>query len=112
MTTNQEGRLSSVQSQTGTALGYQGDWLTLFANEGYTVGTFNERFLGWINGRLSTSYASLQTAMEAFAANRGVTRWSDINSIPSAGGGGAVNVLGSDGSSLFASDASPVVAAS
>jgi hypothetical protein len=86
MATNQESRLSSVQSLTGTALGYNGDWLTLFANEGYSTGTFNERFLKWINGRLSSSYVDLQTAMEAFAGNQGMTRWSDITTIPSAGG--------------------------
>ena len=111
MATNQEGRLSSVQSQSGTTLGYQGDWLTLFANEGYATGTFNERFLNWINGRLSTSYVDLQTAMEAFAANQGVTRWSDLSSIPSAG---VINlqIKSSDGAYLVASDSSPILTAS
>lgn len=109
MATNQEGRLSSVQILTGTALGYQGDWLTLFANEGFTTGTWNERFLGWINGRLGTSYASLQTAMEAYAANLGYTRWSDIPSISAAP---SLGVLASDGAAVLASDAVFVVTAS
>ena len=106
MATNQEGRLSSVQTLTGTALGYQGDWLTLFANEGYAAGTWNERFLNWLNGRLGTSYATLPQAMEAFAAAYGFTRWSDVTSIPSLNPSG---VQASDGSDMLASDASPIV---
>jgi len=102
MTTNQEQRLASVQSRTGTSLGYEGDLLTLFASEGYTTGTFNERFLSWINGRLGVSYTSLPRAMSAYAASVGVTRWSDVTSVgPGIGpspSGIIVNVASASGS--------------
>lgn len=85
MSTNQEGRLAAVRAITGTAYGYNGDWIALFDHESIAAGKFNERLLAWINHRLGTSYASLPQAQEAYAAAHGFTRWSDINTIGASG---------------------------
>ena len=85
MATNQEGRLAAVQTITGTALGYNGDWHALFTHDSIAAGTFNERLLSWINTRLGTSYTSLHKAQPAYAAAHSFTLWSDINTIGASG---------------------------
>lgn len=78
MNTNQELRQASVRAVTGTTLTYNGDWMALFDMEGIAAGPFNQRFLAWINARLSSAYTELNGAKAAFAAAEGVARFADI----------------------------------
>ncbi len=78
MNTNQELRQASVRAVTGTAYTYNGDWMALFDMEGIAAGPFNQRFLAWINARLSSAYTELNGAKAAFAAAEGVDRFADI----------------------------------
>lgn len=71
----------SIRDYTSTALDLNGDWLALFANDGVTTGTFNERMLTWINSILGASYTSLPDAQQAFAVNQGYSNWTTMAAI-------------------------------
>lgn len=79
-------RQQSVRDVTGTALDYNGDWLALFADAGFTTGTFNERMLAYLNDRLAASHTSLPAAMQAFAVDQGFANWSSMGTFDAAGG--------------------------
>lgn len=79
MSTRDEGLLTAVRAETGTAHGWNGDWLALFAADGFSTGTFNERMLAWINDYLGTSYANLPDAQNAFAVDQGFTNWNSMD---------------------------------
>jgi hypothetical protein len=65
-------RQQTVETSTGTALSYEGDWLALFNAASINAnGGFNGRLLAWINAQLSTSYDNVNNAMQAFAVARG-----------------------------------------
>lgn len=70
----------------GTAnVPYEEDFQRLFTFETIPAsGTFNERFLLWLNYRLSRTYTNLPEAMTAFAISRGVSTWGDVGTFPSA----------------------------
>lgn len=89
MATNQEGRHAAVRALTSTARDYNSDFLALFAAAGFEVGTFNERFLNWLNYQLGVTYTSLPGAMQAYAAALGFNNWDSTNTITDlqAGGG-------------------------
>jgi hypothetical protein len=59
----------AVRDQTSTTHPYNGDWLALFAAQGVTVGTFNERLLTWINAELGATYTNVAEAEAAFIAS-------------------------------------------
>ncbi|MGA7327491.1 MAG: hypothetical protein WBX25_24130 [Rhodomicrobium sp.] len=83
---NQEARQKAVRVITSTTLDYNGDWSALFDHEGVASGSFNGRFLAWINSRLGTSYAGLPGAMAAYAAAHSFNApWDNINAIGSSG---------------------------
>jgi hypothetical protein len=86
MATNQEGRHQAVRDITGTSGSYNEDFLALFALSGFTTGTFNERFLVWLNDELGASHTSLPAAMQAYAVAQGANNWSSLNTITSGGG--------------------------
>ena len=71
-------RQASFRTVGATALNYEGDALACFAVHGVTTGTFNERFLSWINSRLSTAYTSLPEAQQRYV----IARTSVIQPIP------------------------------
>lgn len=82
-------RQASVRAVTGSAETYEGDWHRLFTLSGITTGntdatgvfrpaTFDERFLLWINFRLSRTFTNLPEAMQAFAAAAGAFNWSSL----------------------------------
>lgn len=62
----------------------------MFADEGFTTGTFNERFLAFLNNRMGTDYGDanatskggLPGAMQAFAAANGAANWDALDEIP------------------------------
>jgi hypothetical protein len=81
MATNQEGRHQAVRDITGTSGSYNEDFLALFAASGFSTGTFNERFLLWLNAILGETHTSLPAAMQAYAASLGFTNWSSLNTI-------------------------------
>lgn len=85
MATNQNLRQASVRASTGTSYVYNDDWMALFTAAGFTTGTFNDRMKAWINGRLSTSYLSLNDAQKAFAINQGFTSWNEMGTFTANG---------------------------
>ena len=88
MATNQEGRQAAVRVLTSTAWDYNGDFLALFALAGFSTGTFNERFLRWLNYQTGTTYTSLPAAMQAYAVALGKSNWDSVNTITDLQGGG------------------------
>jgi hypothetical protein len=86
MSTNQELQQHSARSVSGTALDYNSDFLAMFAAGGISTGTFNERFLLWINAQLGTSYTALNDAMNAFAITQGAMNWSSMGAFSIAAG--------------------------
>jgi hypothetical protein len=81
MATNQELRHQSVRDLTGTASDYNSDFLSLFADAGFETGTFNERFLLWLNDQLGETYVSLPGAMQAYAELYGFNNWNSVTEI-------------------------------
>lgn len=90
MASNQEGRQQSARAISGTALDYNSDFLAMFAAEGFTVGTFNERFLLWLNNRLGVTHTSLPAAMQAFAVAHGALNWSGLANFTPGGAGDGI----------------------
>jgi hypothetical protein len=89
MPTNQESKHTSVRAVTGTTWTYNGDWHALFDSASIASGTFNERMIAWINGRLSSSYTNINDAMQAFAVNQGFNDWDSMGTFTTSGGGGS-----------------------
>lgn len=85
-------RQQTVETSTGTALSYEGDWLALFnAASINTNGGFNGRMLAWINAQLGTSYDNINNAMYAFSRSKGSpvpTDWNGMGVFTIGGGGG------------------------
>lgn len=81
MTTNQGAILAAVQAQTGTDLGWNGDWMTLFDQQSIPDGAFDERMLAWINEYLGSSHYSLPAAQQAFAENAGFYNWGSMDAL-------------------------------
>lgn len=75
---NQGLRQASVRAVTETTGTVSGDWHSLWDDEEIAAGTFNERMLAWINGRLSASHTNINEAMFAFAENEGVGNWNEL----------------------------------
>lgn len=71
-------RQASVRAVTGTALDYNGDFMSLFTLDGITTGDFNGRMLAWLNLRLEAAYDNLPGAMAAFATANGATNFSAV----------------------------------
>lgn len=69
-----------VRGSTGTTGTYEGDWIALFDAGLIAAGTFNERLLAYINGKLLSNYTNLPDAMRAFAVANGATTWGEISS--------------------------------
>lgn len=79
MATNQELRQASFRVIGSTAGPYEQDILAAIAVEDATItGTFNERLLRWLNGRLLVTHTSLPAAMQAFAVSKGVNNWDSL----------------------------------
>jgi hypothetical protein len=75
---NQEKRQQSVRGVTGTAYTYNEDWLALFAADGITSGTFDDRMLAWCNFKLSSAYTNTNDAMKAYAASKSAASWDHL----------------------------------
>jgi hypothetical protein len=86
---NQSRRQQAVRDITGTELDYNSDFLALFALSGFTTGTFNERFLLWLNSQMGTDYGDpnatskggLPGAMHAYAVSLGYNDWNSLDTI-------------------------------
>lgn len=104
--TNQEGVHAAVRAETGTSGSYLSDWHALFDADGIAAGPWNGRLLAWINQTLGTSYAELNTAMNAFAQDQGFERWGDMNTLVLAAAGAAelLSEWGPDGLALDFTD--------
>lgn len=81
MTIAQEALQASIRALTGSNRTLDEDWMTLFDAEGIAAGTFEERYLTWLNTRLGSSQATLADAQHAFAVAQGKTQWSDVTEI-------------------------------
>lgn len=79
--TNQSDRQQSVRDTTGTVFDYNGDWHALFDAAGIPAGSFNGRFLQWINTQLSSSYTELNGAMAAYSESQGVSNWDSLDTV-------------------------------
>jgi hypothetical protein len=99
MATNQELQHQSARDITGTEGTYNSDFLAMFALAGYTTGTFNERFLLWLNDQLGAAYTSLNDAMNAFAIEQGAMNWHSMGTFTIGPGGAADAFLLEDDSS-------------
>lgn len=100
MPTNQEGRHEGARAISGTALDYNGDFIAMFEAHGITTGTFNERFLLWLNYQLGASYTSLPQAMQEYAVAIGFSNWDAVNTITHLQGSPSYFLL-EDGASYF-----------
>ena len=79
MTTNQELRHISVRTATGATSGtYDENWIELFDLAGIPAGTFDERLIGYLQLKLSSSASNLPDLMAAFAQANGVQMWSEL----------------------------------
>jgi hypothetical protein len=78
MSSNQEKRQASVRAVTGTAYTHNEDWLALFAADGITSGTFDDRMLAWCNAKLSSNYANVNDAIKAYAGSKSAASWSEL----------------------------------
>lgn len=78
---NQSGVQAAIRASTGTAGTYTEDWHALWDDAAVAAGTFNERMLAWINGRLSSIYTNVNEAMQAYAEDQGFDAWSSMDNI-------------------------------
>lgn len=83
-------RQASARTLSGwaTETNYNEDFQRLFDAEGIAAGTFNERFLRWLNYRNARSDTVLTDAMARYAAAVGASSWSAVGTF-----GGFVNFL-------------------
>ena len=87
--TAQGDRQLTVRASTGTALDYDGDWQALFDQAGIAAGDSMGRLLTWINQQLSTNYADVEQAMQAFVvakSNPAAINWSSMGNFTIGGG--------------------------
>jgi hypothetical protein len=75
---NQEKRQQSVRGVTGTTGTYEEDWNALFDADLIAAGAFNDRLRAWINAKLSSNYATLPDAMQAYAEAKSAASWSEL----------------------------------
>ena len=78
---NQSGVQAAIRASTGTAGTYTEDWHALWDDAAVAAGTFNERMLAWINGRLSSIYTNVNEAMQAYAEDQGFANWSSMDTL-------------------------------
>ncbi len=74
-------RQASARAISGSTVDapYNEDFMRMFTAEGIPeAGTFNERFLLWLNYRLSRTYTNLPEAMTAFAVSLGLSSWDAV----------------------------------
>jgi len=92
MSTNQELRHISVRTVTGTTGTYLEDWMALFDTDGIAAGTFNERFLLWLEGKSGITGLTLNEQMTLFALSEGVFNWDALGTFDASGGGGGADI--------------------
>lgn len=80
---NQGDRQASFRALGGTALNLEGDMLAAFAaaSPARTVGTFNERFMLWLQDQTGSAATSLPQLMQLYADGQGVTNWSSVDTV-------------------------------
>lgn len=78
---NQSGVQQDIRDSTGTAGTWSEDWSALFDADAVAAGTWDERLLAWINGKLSSSYTNVNAAKQAYAVDQGFANWSSIDSV-------------------------------
>ena len=78
---NQSGVQQDIRDSTGTAGTWSEDWSALFDADAVAAGTWDERLLAWINGKLSSSYTNVNAAKQAYAVDQGFANWSSMDSV-------------------------------
>lgn len=91
MATNSELRQISVRSVTSTTGTYNEDWIALFDSLSIPAGTFDERFIQYLQAQTSLSTTNLPDLMAAFAQQNGVQMWSELGTFDAGGGIPATN---------------------
>lgn len=81
--TQQGLRQASARALSGfaTETNYNENLLRLFDASGVPAGTFNERQLRWLNGRLDANYTNLDEAMQVYAESQGAYNWSGLGAL-------------------------------
>ncbi len=78
MSTNQELRHISIRAITSTTGTYTEDWIAAFDDDSVAAGHFNERLIGWLQNRLSSSDDNLPDLMTEFAIAKGSASWNEL----------------------------------
>lgn len=76
--TNSEDRHSSVRTITSTTGSIEEDWIAAFDDDSVAAGTFNERFIGWLQARLTSTDDNLPGLKAEFAIDKGATSWNGL----------------------------------
>ena len=75
----QGARQAAVRTDTGTALDYNSDMLTLMKSDlSVTSGDYNSLLIQWLQFKLSSASTSLHALMQEAANDRGVDTWQEI----------------------------------
>lgn len=85
MATNQEARHAAVRSITGTTWTHDGDWMALFTSESIAAGTFNERFIGWLQAATGSASTNINDLKAKYASDNGFASWEAVNTISTLG---------------------------
>lgn len=81
---NQSAKHASLLTALGAGFEdftYESAWHAYWDDQSIDGHTFNERMLNWINSVLTTSYANLPRAMQAFAEDRGAYNWDSLGDL-------------------------------
>lgn len=78
MSTNQEAKHISIRTITSTTGTYNEDWIAAFDDDSVAAGTFNERMIGWLQNRLTSSNENLPDLQAEFAIDKGADSWDQL----------------------------------
>ena len=70
---------SNIRTDSGTATFYNGDFIDLMhADLGVSTGTYPELLVAWLQFKLTSTNTRLNGLKAEAAADRGVSRWEEI----------------------------------
>lgn len=99
--TIQENQQVAIRADSGTALDYNSDFISLMhADLSVTTGTFNELLIAWLQLKLGSSRTDLPGLKAEAAANAGVDSWNLISDVTAV----VNNLLKEDGDFILLED--------
>lgn len=78
MATNQEARQIAIRAVTSTTGTVNEDWIALFTARSAAAGTFNERMLAYVNGKLTPTFTNVNDALQALAVDQDDNNYSSM----------------------------------